>query len=110
VLDSQIATRFARALFVAFGFKRGIEMTQEQSWWLNQVGIVVEIVGAGYLVFCSWQSRRVVTGMKTDMDSIEHSVEALLQEVRGNFRNQRFGFMLLVIGLLMQFGSNGLHP
>jgi len=44
------------------------------------------------------------------MDSIEHSVEALLREVKGNFSNQRLGFVLLVIGLAMQLASNSLQP
>lgn len=85
-------------------------MSQQPAWWLNQIGIIIEIAGAGYLVFCAWQSKRVVAGMKTDLDSIEHSVEALLREVRGNFSNQRLGFILLVLGLLMQLASNGFHP
>lgn len=85
-------------------------MTTQCAWWLNQIGILVEIAGAGYLVWCALRSRRAVMEMKTDMDSIEHSVQALLNEVRGNFRNQRVGFALLVIGLLMQLASNGLTP
>lgn len=85
-------------------------MTKECAWWFNQLGIVIEILGAGYLVFCSWQSKRVVAGMQTDLDSIEHSVEALLDEVRGNFSSQRIGFVLLVLGLAMQFISNGVAP
>jgi hypothetical protein len=85
-------------------------MTYECAWWLNQVGILVEIAGAGYLVYCAWQSRRTVAGMKTDLDSIEHSVEALLREVRGSFTNQRLGFVLLVLGLAMQLASNGFQP
>ena len=85
-------------------------MSQQLAWWLNQIGIIVEIAGAGYLVFCAWQSRRVVAGMKTDLDSIEHSVEALLREVRDNFSNQLLGFIFLVLGLLMQLTSNCFHP
>ena len=85
-------------------------MTPDGAWWLNQIGILVEIAGAGYLVYCAWQSKRTVAGMKTDMDSIEHSVEALLREVKGNFSNQRLGFVLLVIGLAMQLASNSLQP
>ncbi|MDP3841698.1 MAG: hypothetical protein Q8Q81_03770 [Oxalobacteraceae bacterium] len=82
-------------------------MSQQFAWWLNQIGIIVEICGGGYLVFRAWRSKHVVAGMKTDMDSIEHSVEALLREIRGNFSNQRLGFILLVLGLLMQLASNG---
>lgn len=85
-------------------------MTPESAWWLNQIGILVEVAGAAYLVWCALRSRRAVMEMKTDLDSIEHSVQALLNEVRGNFTNQRIGFVLLVIGLLMQFASNGLTP
>lgn len=85
-------------------------MSQQVARWLNQVGIVIEIAGAGYLVFCAWQSRRVVAGLTTDLDNIEHSVKALLREVRGNSSNQRRGFALLVLGLLMQLASNGFHP
>lgn len=84
-------------------------MPQQLAWWLNQLGIIVEIAGAGYLVYCAWQSKSVVAEMRTDLDSIENSVEALLTEVRGNFRNQWFGFVLLVLGLLMQLASNGFH-
>ncbi len=85
-------------------------MTPHSAWLPNQIGILVEIAGAGYLVWCALRSSRTVMEMKTDLDSIEHSVQALLDEVRGNFRNQRIGFVLLVIGLLMQLASNGFTP
>lgn len=85
-------------------------MTTQCAWWVNQIGILIEIAGAGYLVWCALRSRQAVMEMKTDLDSIEHSVQALLDEVRGNFKNQCIGFVLLVIGLLMQLASNGLAP
>lgn len=85
-------------------------MPQELAWWMSQLGIVVEIAGAGYLVYCAFQSKCAVAGLKTNLDCIEHSVESLLREVQGNFNKQRFGFIFLVLGLLMQLAGNGFYP
>lgn len=81
-------------------------MSKEIAWWLNQVGILVEIAGAGYLVFCAWRSRQKTKGMETHLDGIEDTVRGLISELRGNFQTQLKGFFVLAVGIFLQFLSN----
>ncbi len=67
-------------------------MSQECALLLNCIGIVIEIIGAVYLLFCSWRSKQSVSTLKTDIDNIEVSVSSLLREVSEDFNNQRIGF------------------
>ena len=81
-------------------------MSAQASWWLNQGGIVVEIMGAGYLVWCAWSSKETTRLLETHLDAIQESVNTLLSEVQSNFRNQLKGFIVVAAGLVLQFASN----
>lgn len=74
-------------------------------WIIGQLGIVLEIVGAGTLVISAFKASRKISKHKTDLDHIEFAVEELISDTKGQFRTQSIGFVLLVFGLLMQLYS-----
>lgn len=74
-------------------------------WLIGQAGIVLEMAGAATLVVSAWKASRKIMKHKTDLDHIQYAVDELISDTKGQFRTQVIGFVLLVIGLAMQFIS-----
>ena len=72
-------------------------------WLIGQAGIVIEVLGAGILVFSAFKTKNRIKEHKTDLDHIEFAVEQLMKEAQGQVVNHSWGFALLVVGLAMQF-------
>lgn len=71
-------------------------------WIIGQLGIVLEVVGAGTLVFSAYSSSKTIKKHKTDLDHIEYAVEQLIEDTKNQFKTQANGFILLAAGLAMQ--------
>jgi hypothetical protein len=72
-------------------------------WGIGQFGILLEILGAGIIVLSAFLSRRQMRGLGGTSDMIGDSVEALIKVVKRQFNGEFIGFLLLGLGLLMQF-------
>lgn len=72
-------------------------------WLIGQIGIVIEVLGAGILVYSAFKTKKRIEGHRTDLDNIEHAVQQLMSEAQGQVRMHSWGFAMLVIGLAMQF-------
>ena len=75
-------------------------------WYIGQVGILLEILGAGLIVYFAYTARQKVGVLKTDMDYLQEAIDTVLEEVGSQFRKQITGFLLLGLGLIMQFVGN----
>ena len=75
-------------------------------WLIGQVGIALEIVGAGLIVYFAYAAKQKVSVLKTDMDHIQEAIDTVLEEVGSQFGKQIAGFFLLLSGLIMQFVGN----
>lgn len=75
-------------------------------WCIGQAGIVLEIIGAVWVVYCAYDARLHVRGKKTDLDNLEEALQAVLDEVGSQFQKQLWGFVILAAGLVMQFAGN----
>jgi hypothetical protein len=78
-------------------------MTLDRLWLVGEAGIVIELIGAGYIVYASMQSRRRMAGLNSTMDGMSDAVDELMAAVRTQFDKEIVGFLLLAIGLAMQF-------
>lgn len=69
-------------------------------WWINEFGILLEIVGATIIVFAAFQTRKKIRDIG---DVWKPSLPELLRDV---IANQAFtelnGFVLLAVGLIFQ--------
>lgn len=81
-------------------------MNAQCLWIVGELGILVEIVGAGLIVFFAYSAKRRVATLETHMDGIQQAVDTLIDEVRSQFRKQITGFLLLGLGLIMQLVGN----
>ena len=74
-------------------------------FWIGQIGIFLEVIGAGYIVFAAYKSH---TNLKNKSHSIDAAdlMESTLIEVRGQYKKELKGFSILLIGLAMQFIGN----
>ena len=75
-------------------------------WYIGQAGILLEILGAGLIVYFAYTARQKVGVLKTDMDHLQEAIDTVLEEVGSQFRKQITGFLLLGLGLIMQFVGN----
>ena len=71
-------------------------------FWLGQIGIAFEIIGAGYIVFAAYKSYKNLKNKSHTIDAAD-VMESTLIEVRGQYKKELIGFSLLSIGLIMQF-------
>jgi hypothetical protein len=72
-------------------------------WWLNQIGILLEVVGALTVVGAAFRTR---TKIKDLQDSWGGELPVRLRDVIANQAYTELGgFGLLAIGLLMQFAG-----
>ena len=67
-------------------------------------GIVVEVIGAGWIVGAAWRGRASLTAIPPDVtyDTLGPAINKLMLLVRTQFVDQLKGFALLAIGLLLQ--------
>ncbi len=70
--------------------------------WIGQTGIVIEIFGAGYIVYASYQAHKNLTGKSHTIDAAD-VMESTLIELRDQYKKELWGFSLLALGLVMQF-------
>ena len=70
-------------------------------WWIGQAGILLEIVGAGYIVFGALKNKDKVAKVGTTWESLEHLPEiglAIQRLATTEFR----GFLVFATGLVLQ--------
>lgn len=69
-------------------------------WWINEAGIVLEIVGATLIVIAAFRTRKQIKDIGDTWDS------DLTERLRDVISNQAFtelkGFGLLAVGLIFQ--------
>ena len=68
----------------------------------DKLGIILEIIGAAYLLISTLFTRIRMMSLTTDIDNIENAVNSLLTEVKGQFTTQLICFGLFVAGLIIQ--------
>lgn len=68
----------------------------------DKLGIILEIIGAVYLLIITLFTRIRMMSLATDADNIENAVNSLLTEVKGQFTTQLICFGLFVAGLIIQ--------
>ena len=68
----------------------------------DKLGIILEIIGAVYLLISTLFTRIRMMSLTTDADNIENAVNSLLTEVKGQFTTQLICFGLFVAGLTIQ--------
>lgn len=75
-------------------------------WFIGQAGIILEVIGAGLVVYFAYGAKKKIHHLKTDLDKIQEAVDSILEDVGSQFRKQAVGFILLLLGLAMQFVGN----
>ena len=74
---------------------------------IGQIGILFELLGAAYMVYTAYTSRRTLRGINPNtFGGAGEMAEKTHQILNGQVKNEMIGFSLLAIGLLMQFVSN----
>ena len=68
----------------------------------DKLGIILEIIGAAYLLISTLFTRIRMMSLTTDADNIENAVNSLLTEVKGQFTTQLICFGLFAAGLIIQ--------
>lgn len=70
----------------------------------TQVGILVQLAGAGYLVFQAARTARVLRnfGQGLTFDKFNQSLERLSGEVASQFKQQLVGFVFIAVGSALQ--------
>lgn len=68
------------------------------------IGIVLQLFGAAYIVFQSFRTTRNLKSFSTSVTygSLSPSVEALANELSGQFSQQLIGFVFLLVGSAFQ--------
>lgn len=69
---------------------------------LNKIGIAVQVLAAAYIVFQAWRTARALSDFKITIDSMEHIIQRLGDEMKSQFRHQLIGFVVLAIGAVLQ--------
>jgi uncharacterized membrane protein YidH (DUF202 family) len=69
------------------------------------IGIVIQLLGAGYLV---WQTRFTAIKLAKYKSNITYgnfaaAIDDLAQEINGQFKQQMRGFLLVGVGSVFQF-------
>jgi Na+/melibiose symporter-like transporter len=77
----------------------------DRYWLLGQLGILIELVGAGFLVWCSFDTKRRLESQKVTYDGAFVALEEILKVSVEQFRQHVRGFLLLALGLVMQLGA-----
>lgn len=75
-------------------------------WHIGQTGILLEILGAGLIVYHAYASKKSAEHLRADLDHIEEAVNTVRDEIKSQFQKQVWGFVLFGAGLAMQFAGN----
>ncbi len=74
---------------------------------LGLAGIVLELIGAAYMVYEAYKSRKSLEGIDPKaFGGVGEMAEQTHGIISGQVKNEIIGFSLLGIGLLMQFASS----
>ena len=70
----------------------------------NVLGIVLQFLGAGYLVWCSWRTSRTLGRYPRAVtyNALGPTIDALTRELRGQFFQQMIGFVFVGGGAALQ--------
>lgn len=79
-----------------------LKLLSERScyWWINESGIVLEIVGAALLVVAAFKSRNEIKNIKDTWDA--NLTEKLRDVIASQAMTELEGFVLLALGLIFQ--------
>lgn len=69
-------------------------------WWINEAGIVLEIIGAAWLVLAAFKSRNEIKDIPDSWDA--ELPEKLRNAVASQAITELYGFVLLALGLICQ--------
>lgn len=74
---------------------------------LNAVGIVLQVIGAGWVVHASYKTRMSLArfNTKTTYDEIGSLLDKLRSELADSYGSQGIGFMFLLAGALCQLAA-----
>ena len=73
------------------------------NYW-GGIGIFVEIIGAGFLVFAAYKTKQKLEGKSHTIDAGD-VIESTLHELKGQYKTQLIGFFIIFLGLIMQLVS-----
>ena len=67
-------------------------------------GIVLQVLGAGYLVWCAWRTSRNLAKYPKEVtyNAIGPTIDALTRELRTQFFQQMIGFLFVLGGACLQ--------
>ncbi|MBI4915938.1 MAG: hypothetical protein HY825_08820 [Acidobacteria bacterium] len=69
-------------------------------WWMNELGIILEIVGAALLVVAAFKSRNAIKDLGDTWDA--NLTEELRDMIASQAITELRGFVLLAFGLILQ--------
>lgn len=75
-------------------------------WLVGEAGIVIEVIGAGYIVYSAYDSKKTMerhVNTANTINGIGGAVSELTRIVGSQFEQEAVGFLILVMGLIMQF-------
>jgi len=52
-------------------------MNTNYLWLIGQVGIALEIIGAGLIVYFAYEAKQKVSVLKTDMDHLQEAIDTV---------------------------------
>lgn len=71
-------------------------------WWVGQLGIVLEILGAAFIVMAAYKNRKKVEQVANTWEGLGH-LSDIKEAIQGQAITELRGFLLLGIGLVLQF-------
>ena len=68
------------------------------------VGILLQLIGAGYLVFQAWRTSRKLAKYQTQVtfDTLGSTIDTLARELGSQFLQQLIGFLFVLVGSALQ--------
>lgn len=73
---------------------------------LTVIGIVLQLLGAAFLVMQSFQTSQKLGKYKNvTLDNFSSIIEELAGELRGQFLQQLIGFAFFLVGSVLQLGA-----
>jgi threonine/homoserine/homoserine lactone efflux protein len=68
------------------------------------VGIVLQVLGAGFLVWCAWRTSRNLGKFPKEVtyNALGPTIDALTRELRTQFSQQMVGFVFVLAGAGLQ--------
>ncbi len=65
-------------------------------FWVGQIGIIFDVLGAGYIVIAAYQAYKYLEGKSHTIDA-GGLIESTMLEVRGQYKKEVIGFSILAI-------------